>query len=228
LGEWHARGRPPRWRPRASEEFAYILDFLPQGNPFDRHAEHRKSPVAQAIGEKYFTLMELEAREGEYFDIGERIYVGHDYIGKGPIKSVTAPISYDDLTNLAKQNLKSVIAQIVKSKEEVFVRFFNVAEPITLKMHALELIPGIGKKSLQAIIEERKMGHFKSFADLEQRLSLRGVKLGDAASLIAERIVRELMGKERYYLFIKPEREELGVRYLGYLEAIYREIEGTR
>jgi hypothetical protein len=35
------------------------------------------------------------------------------------------------------------------------------------------------------------------------------------------------MGGERYYLFIKPKTEELGVKYLGFLEAIYKELEKT-
>lgn len=212
-------------RPFTREEFAYILDFMPQGNPFDRHAEHRRSPLAQAIGDKYFTLMELVTRENEYFEVGERIYIGYDYIGKGPVKSLVAPVEYNDLTTLAKQNLKNVIRQIVVSKEEIFIQIFNLAEPITLKMHTLELIPGIGKKSLQAIIEERRMGYFKSFKDLEDRLALRGVKLGDPASMIADRVIKELMGGERYYLFVKPRTEEIGVKYLGFLEALYREFE---
>jgi putative nucleotide binding protein len=228
LSEWEDRGgRTSKGRMYIREEFAYILDFMPQGNPFDKHPEHRRTPIAQAIGDKYFTLMELVTRENEYFEVGERIYVGYDYIGKGPIKAIVAPIDYEDLTNLAKQNLKAIVTQIVKSKEEVFIQIFNYAEPITLKMHTLELIPGIGKKSLQAIIDERRMGYFKSFKDLEDRLAMKGVKIGDVASMVAERIVKELMGGERYYLFIKPKTEELGVKYLGFLEAIYKELEKT-
>lgn len=219
--ERERRERRFRERPYYREEFAYILDFMPQGNPFDRHPEHRRTPIAQAIGDMYFTLMELVTRENEYFEVGERIYVGIDYVGRGPIRAVFAPIEYEDLTTISKQNLKQIIVEIVKSKENIFIQVFNLAEPITLKMHSLELIPGIGKKSIQAILEERRAGYFKSFDDIESRLSLRGVKIGDPASLIAERIVKEILGTERYYLFIRPRSEEIGVKYLGFLEAVY-------
>lgn len=220
--EEHRRRRGP-FRPTfpLREEFAYVLDFMPQGNPFDRHPEHRRSPVVQAIGDRFFTLMELTCRENEYFEIGERVYVGYDYVGRGPIRSVVAPIEYSDLTNVARQNLKGIVEQIVREKEGYFVNVFNIAEPVTLKMHSLELLPGVGKKSLQAILEERKLGAFKSFKDLDERLSLRGVKLGDPAGIIAERIVKELEGQERYYLFVRPPKEEPGTRYLRFLDAIY-------
>lgn len=224
-GDKGSRERTFKSRIPIHEEFAYILDFMPQGNPFDKHVEHRRVPMAQAIGDKYFTLMELVAKENEYFEVGEKIYIGYDYIGKGPIKTIFAPIDYEDLSNLAKQNLMSIVEQIVKDKEEIFVQIFNMAEPITLKMHTLELIPGIGKKSLQAIIEERRMGYFKNFKDLEERLTMKGVKIGNVASMISERIIKELMGGERYYLFIKPKSEEIGVKYLGFLEAVYKEFE---
>jgi putative nucleotide binding protein len=35
---------------------------------------------------------------------------------------------------------------MVKEQEERFVEFFNKAEPITTKLHQLELLPGIGKR----------------------------------------------------------------------------------
>lgn len=233
MGYWRKRSggekpfKPRGWRrERVPEEFAVILDFLPQGNPFDKHPEHRRNPIAQVVGDKYFTLFELVTREGEYFEIGEKIYVGPEYIGKGPIRAVSEPISYNDLTNVAKENLPSILAKIVKEKENVFVNLFNIAEPITLKMHMLELLPGIGKKTLKTILEERKAGPFKSFKDLEERLSLRGVKLHEPEKIIAERIVLELKGGERYYLFIRPPPGETQAVFLRILDRLYGEAGG--
>ncbi len=207
-------------RERVPEEFAYILDFLPQGNPFDKHPEHKRAPVAQAIGDKYFTLFEMTVPEGEYFEVGEKIYVGPEYIGKGPIKSVSEPISYEDLTNVSKQNLPNVIEKIIKEKEKIFINVFNIAEPITIRMHMLELIPGIGKKTLMTILDERKKKSFESFKELEERLTLRGAKMQTPEKFLAERIVQELQGGERYYLFLKPRGDE-GI-YIGLLERLYR------
>jgi len=212
---------PPFRRWRLPEEVFVVLDFLPQGNPLDRHPEHRREPLIQAVGEKYFTLIEATTKLGEDFRVGERIYVSPAYVGKGSIKSVYGPISYEELTNVAKENLVQVLESVVKENERVFVNVFNYAEPITLKMHALELLPGVGKKCLAVLLEERKARPFASFEDLESRLSGRGVKLQNPARLIAERIVAELKGGERYYMFVRPRESEQQAKYLGLLERLY-------
>ncbi|MEM4035540.1 MAG: DUF655 domain-containing protein [Fervidicoccaceae archaeon] len=216
------RGFPKRFERRPfPEDFAIVLDFLPQGNPLDRHPEHRREPLVQAIGEKHFTLMEIVTRHGEDFKPGERLYVNPEYVGRGPVRSIVAPISFEELTSVAVENLKNVIEQLVKEKEKIFVEIFNVSEPLTLKMHALELIPGIGKKCLGAILEERRIRRFESFEDLEKRLSMRGIRLQDPSKLIAERILIELRGGQRHYLFVRPREGERDARYLGYLRRLY-------
>ncbi len=220
----HAGPRhPPRER-RPFEDRAYVLDFLPQGNPMDRHFEHRSMPIIQAVGGRYFTLLELIPDPNDTFEPGEEVVLKGD-VEKKPIKQVFGTLEYEDLTQVARENLVPVIEKIVASRPKVFIQVFNLAEPITLKMHMLELLPGIGKKTLMAILEERKQSRFEDFRDLEERLSLRGVKIGKPERLIAERIAQELRGGERYYLFIKPRREDPDVRYFGLLEAIYRQAE---
>ncbi|MGB9784793.1 MAG: DUF655 domain-containing protein [Fervidicoccaceae archaeon] len=213
--------RHPGRRREIPDDTAAILDYLPQGNPFDRHVEHRRTPLAQAVGTRYFTLVELVVPEGEQFDVGEKIYIGPDYIGRGPIKSITGPIEYTDLTSVSKSNLPAVLANIIKENEQIFVKIFNISGPITLRMHSLELLPGIGKRTLNMILEERKKAPFKSLKELEERLSLRGVKLHGVESIIASRIIKEMEGGERYYLFIKPKIYEKDAIYLRLLDAIY-------
>ena len=41
------------------EEYAVVLDFLQHGYAFDTRPMFRKTPIAQAIGKKYFSLLEL-------------------------------------------------------------------------------------------------------------------------------------------------------------------------
>jgi len=41
------------------EEYAIVLDFLPNGYPFDTRPTYKKTPIAQAIGKEHFTLLEL-------------------------------------------------------------------------------------------------------------------------------------------------------------------------
>ena len=65
-------------------------------------------------------------------------------------------------------------------------------------MHVLELLPGLGKKHMWEIVEERRVEPFKSFDDLKKRVKL----LPDPLKIIVKRINSELQGKEKYYLFV--------------------------
>ena len=57
------------------EENAIVLDFLPYGKSTDT----KKEPLAQLIGESYFTLLEVVPKPGITLAVGEKVY-----IGKGP------------------------------------------------------------------------------------------------------------------------------------------------
>jgi putative nucleotide binding protein len=64
----------------------------------------------------------------------------------------------------------------------------------------LELLPGIGKKMMWAIIDERKKGKFKNFADIEARI--KGLHHPD--KLIAKRIEQEIQDQNiKYRMFAK-------------------------
>jgi putative nucleotide binding protein len=76
--------------------------------------------------------------------------------------------------------------------------FFNTAPPLSTRMHSLELIPGLGKKRMWEIIEERKGAPFKDFEDLKKRIPL----MPEPRKAIIKRILEELDGKEKHYLFI--------------------------
>ncbi|MHA1628104.1 MAG: DUF655 domain-containing protein, partial [Candidatus Baldrarchaeia archaeon] len=72
-------------------------------------------------------------------------------------------------------------------------------QPITMRMHQLELLPGIGKKIMWEILEERKKKPFESFKDLTSR-----IKMPDPVKAIVKRILIELEGEDKYYLFVRP------------------------
>ena len=103
------------------------------------------------------------------------------------------------MSSNAKFELPYVLEEIVSENEDKFLRFFNEAGPITTRFHQLELLPGIGKKKMWKIIEERKKGPFKSFDDLSSRVP----NLSDPKKMIAERIVMELQGKDKYRIFVR-------------------------
>jgi putative nucleotide binding protein len=96
--------------------------------------------------------------------------------------------------------LQRAISTIIKANEKRFVDVFNNAGPLNIRQHALELLPGIGKKHLEAILKARNEKRFESFVDINARVSL----LQDPAKLIGERVLSELQGTERFYMFTKP------------------------
>jgi putative nucleotide binding protein len=180
--------------PRLYEEYAYVLDYLQFGRPAPDKPRHLALPTVQVIGETYFTLLEAEVRAGTQAALHERVYIGKDRREK--INRIIGRIGYSDLTANAKAELLSVLEELIANQEQRFVMFFNNSQAITPRMHALELLPGIGKKSMWQIINARERKPFNSFKDIQDRTSV-----GDPIKLIAKRILDELTGGEKYRIF---------------------------
>ena len=180
--------------PRLYEEYAYVLDFLQYGRPVADKSRHLALPTVQVIGETYFTLLEAEVRSGAPVSLHERVYIGKDRREK--INRIMGRIGYNDLTANAKAEVLSVLEELIGNQEQRFVAFFNNSQAITPRMHALELLPGIGKKSMWQIINARDKKTFTNFKDLQDRTSI-----GDPIKVIAKRILDELTGGEKYRIF---------------------------
>ncbi|MBN1134634.1 MAG: DUF655 domain-containing protein [Methanosarcinaceae archaeon] len=181
------------------EEHALILDYLPYGNTSDNRPAYQKKPLVQALGEKYFVLMEMVPKEGVIPEIQSRVYIGKG--DRDVIDHVKSRILYAELTHGAQLELPYLIEICVKNQEEKFVKFFNEAHSVTTRLHMLELLPGIGKKLMWAIIDERKKGNFKSFKDLNNRVS----GLHAPEKVIVNRILEELKNDLiKYRLFTTP------------------------
>ena len=176
------------------EEYAYVLDFSPRGKSVV--IKGREGPIVQAIGEERLTLLELLAVENQNFEPGERVKIGKE--GREKIVSVLGKLSFEELTPESKSSLLSVVERIVKSNELKYVAYFNELQPLTPRLHGLELIPGIGKTFMKQIVDGRERQPFKSFEDIQQRVGLR-----EPAKLLARRIVEELSGGSRINLFIR-------------------------
>jgi len=177
------------------EEHAYVLDYLPHGRPGARPS-YRAGALVQVIGEEFFTLLEAIVKEGVVLKPYDRVYVGKEL--RQEITYIMGRISYEELTSTAKLELPTAMEKIVLNRERWFINFFNTAQAITPRMHALELIPGIGKKYMWQIINEREKSSFKSFEDLQQRANI-----PSPAKLIVKRILEELSGESKYRLFTR-------------------------
>ena len=176
------------------EEYAYILDYLPQGLNFKN-----KDPICYAVGDTEFKLFELVPRAGALITIDDRVYIGKDTELRKEIDHVKRRIGYEDLTGTAVKELEFVIKDIVEGNQDRFVDFYNKAGPISIKKHLLEELPGLGKKTVTEILNARKTGPFKDFEDLKTRVPM----LKDPAKLITDRIILEISDRERrHYIFI--------------------------
>lgn len=181
------------------EDYARILDHLPQGHPEGSRFE--REPLAYALGEDEFKLFELVTKEGISLMAGDRVYIGKDAERRDMIEHVKRRVGFDELTTASQNELPFLVTQIVKEKEDRFVRFFNEAQAITTRFHMLELLPGLGKKTMWAILEERKKGPFQSFEDIAKRVLM----VHHPEKLVAKRIEMEIADPmQKYRLFAAP------------------------
>jgi len=174
---------------------AVVLDILPKGYPDDPRPMYKREPIIQAVGVEQFKLLELIPKNLT-LEIGEQVYIGG---GERPkIERVKRRLRYDELTHSAVQELSFAIERIVKDREQEFVDFYNRAIPITPKLHMLHLLPGIGKKLMWEILEEREKKPFESFADISQRIKA----IPHPDRMILNRVLEELQDPNvKYHLF---------------------------
>ena len=176
----------------AKEEYAIVLEYLPNGYPLEK----KMLPIAQAIGEKNFTLLELVPRRGITLEIGEKVYIGNDKREK--ISYILGRLKREKITEAAKNQMEEIVPTLLKDSEEKFIEFFNKSDPINKRLHQIELIPGLGKKHMQEIIKQREEKPFVSFEDMKKRVQ----NLPDPEKAVEKRIIQELVNMERYNLFV--------------------------
>jgi len=181
-------------QPQSREECVIILDYLPHGYPFEQGT--MKSPIAQGLGNEHLTLLELIPKKGVDLQPHQEAYIGEGK--RETIHHIKGRIPIDKLTATAKNELKQAVEKVVDKQEARFVQFFNKAQPLSMRMHQLELLPGLGKKHMWEVLEARKAKPFENFEDIRNRVKL----LPDPKSIIVKRILAEIEGNEKYKLFV--------------------------
>lgn len=181
------------------DEHAIVLDFLEHGRPSGKN-----EPLAQVIGTENFNLLEVVPRDDVRLSSGDEVYIGDG--DREKVKYIKGKVTTHELTETAKSELDYVLEDLVEENEEDFVEFFNDAEPITPRQHALELLPSIGEKHMWQILDAREEGDFDSFEDLQERVEL----LPDPRKILVKRLKSELSGDEKHYLFTVPPKDSEG------------------
>ena len=177
------------------EQYAVVLDVLLKGRADDPRPIYKREPIIQGVGIEQFKLLELVPKSPD-IKIHDQVYIGDEEREK--IERVKRRIGYEDLTSTAKLELPFAVERIVTEHKERFVDFFNKAISITPRMHMLHLLPGIGKKLMWEILEERQKEPFGSFEDIAHRIK----SLSHPDKMIIERILEEIQNPDvKYRLF---------------------------
>jgi putative nucleotide binding protein len=170
------------------EEYAYVLDYWAQGLPASGFA--KREPLCYAVGEEEFKLFEIVPKANISMSPGDRVYIGKDASQRTHVDHIKKRVSFNELTNAAKAELEYTISNIVMNDQERFIGFYNTADAISL----------LGKKTLLAILDERKKGKFKDFAEFAARVPL----LKGPEKLITRRIIQELSDLTlKHYIFVR-------------------------
>lgn len=181
-----------------SEERALVLDYLGQG----RSSSFRAEPLAQLLGTQFFTLLEIIPKENIALRAQQEVYIGKDE--RPEVDHIKRRLKFEELTNTAVTELEVAIETIIKKDEARFLKFFNSSGAVSIRMHQLELLPGIGKKHVQDILAERQKEPFDSFTAIEERIKL----MTNPVESLKKRIIDEIKGTEKYYLFARPPMKE--------------------
>ena len=180
---------------RSYEEYARVLSFTPRAR--SSTIPGKVGIIVIALGETNLTLLEILVSRGFKFSIAERVYLRKEY-KHAKIFSVLGKIPYAKIPSSARDQTYNVVKQIVTDNETKFIEYLNCMGSITSRVHALELIPGIGKMYMHAMLNERAARKFSSYDDVQTRVGLQ-----DPVKHISERIVSELMGCCKSNLFVK-------------------------
>jgi putative nucleotide binding protein len=179
---------------------AVVLDFLAHGRTEDDRPQYQKQPLAYALGRAEFRLFEAVLGPDADVSIGDDLVVdrGEDHIER------VGEVEYDDLPSGAQSELEYAVEDVVADEERRFVDFYNDAQPITLRLHQLNLLPGIGKKLRNSILDERKRRPFDSFDDLQSRVD----GLHSPREVVVERILEEIREDDlKYQTFARRDGE---------------------
>jgi len=145
-----------------------------------RVLDHQPSGMIQGISEKGLYLLRIRSAAGSTAHVpGTSIELES--------VNVLGMTRHRDLSVLAQSELHGVVKGILSDNPEVCLSFYNRAGNLTLKMHAFQLLPGIGNSKAISMVELRGRTGWETIASLDEACQI------DAADLLANRLCQEIV-----------------------------------
>ena len=117
------------------------------------------------------------------------------------VDHVVGPCDGKHLNEVVQEQLTGVLTTLIKNSPEPHIGFYLRAGPLNLKMHAFQLLPGVGKRTANEMKAARDMGDWSTFENIEKDIGF------DPAHSLAVRYVEELTDE-----MLKPRLVELLLR----------------
>ena len=168
-GRGQGRRDQPRTEPEAMKD-----------ENWGRVIEHDiKSGVATLMAEKTMKFCRVKVKEADLMQVNQRVYIGKDRSKRESISSIIGMAHLDKMSNMAKQDMETVVEMFVQEHAQFFVEeFFNKAGYISMQKHAFILLPNVNKKTAQKMVEIRnQVGVFASMAEFDSLTKKSGVEL---------------------------------------------------
>ncbi|MCE7735429.1 MAG: DUF655 domain-containing protein [Candidatus Heimdallarchaeota archaeon] len=178
------RRRTSRKVTKKYEEYAIVLDVIPADRN-RRRDKYRGEPIVQALGQYWLTILEIIPEDDNAIMLQDVIALSKE--DRNQIKTIIGRVPYENLTKISELQLPIAIDEVLEKQSKRFMSFLNKASPISLRLHSLHLLKGVGPKSLTSILDERKILPFSSYDEFEER-----TKVSDIRALLKERIIEEI------------------------------------
>jgi len=137
-----------------------------------------------AITERDLRISRLKAVQGtELKFLGDRIAIDSS---SEIISEIIGLTRITSLSPTVLEELPKVIASMLQDSPERCLGFYNRAGPLSLKMHSYELLPGIGSKKAQEMVETRGRVGWTELSALDEACGI------DSANLLANRLIEEM------------------------------------
>jgi Predicted RNA-binding protein len=175
----------------ARDEYAYVLEYLPYGLAGSKD----RRPSAIILTDSLGLLLVALKKESKPLEAGLRVYIGENK--REEVHHIIERISPDKLSENGMLLLREKIKENVLQNEKKYIEVIDKIGPVNVRLHALSLIPGIGKKMVQKVIEEREKRPFESYQEMEQRVG----SSYNVAKSIEDRIIEEMENKDKYRIF---------------------------